>query len=61
MQNRSRLLIGVVMALIAFIGYCSKNQYNELTGENQHVSMSTEQEISLGLQSAPQMAAQHGG
>lgn len=60
-QNRSRLLIGVVMALIAFIGYCSKNQYNELTGESQHVSMSPEQEISLGLQSVPQMAAQHGG
>lgn len=61
MQNRSRLLIGVVMALIAVIGYCSKNQYNELTGETQHISMTTEQEVALGLQSVPQMAAQHGG
>lgn len=60
-QNRSRLLIGLVMALVALIAYCSKNQFNELTGESQHISMSTEQEVALGLQSAPQMTAQYGG
>lgn len=32
-----------------------------MTGETQHVALSTDQEVALGLQSAPEMAAQFGG
>ena len=60
-MNKSRLLIGLIMAVIAIIGYYSKNQINPITGEKQHIDMSPDQEIALGLQSAPQMAQQHGG
>lgn len=56
-----RLLIGLVMALIAVIGYYSKMQVNPITGEKQHISITPEQEVALGLQSAPQMAAEFGG
>jgi predicted Zn-dependent protease len=41
--------------------YYSNSQFNEITGENQHVSITEEQEVALGLQSAPAMIQQHGG
>lgn len=56
-----RLIIGLVMAGIALISYYSKTQVNPLTGESQRVGMSAEQEVAMGLQSAPQMAAEYGG
>ncbi len=55
------LIIGIVMALFAVIKYYSLSEYNEITGKTQRVALSPEQEIALGLQSAPQMAQQHGG
>ena len=56
-----RILIGVVMAVIALISYFSSSVYNPITGEKQHISISPEQEIALGLQSAPEMAQEFGG
>lgn len=49
------------MALIAVIGYYSKNQVNPITGEKQHIDLTPEQEVAMGLQSAPQMAQEYGG
>ncbi|SOE22203.1 Peptidase family M48 [Spirosomataceae bacterium TFI 002] len=64
-MNRSglkmRLIIGVVMAIIAMISYYGKTQENPLTGESQQVGMTPQEEVSLGLQSAPQMANEYGG
>lgn len=57
----ARLLIGLIVAGIALVSYWGKRQVNPVTGEVQHVSLSEEQEIALGLQAAPEMAAQHGG
>ena len=56
-----RLLIGLALAAWAVFSYFGSTEYNEITGEDQRVAMSPEQEIALGLQSAPQMAQQHGG
>lgn len=56
-----RLLIGAVVAVVALIGYYSTSQDNPVTGETQHIDISAEQEIALGLQAAPRMAQQHGG
>lgn len=56
-----RLIIGVIMAVIAAISYYSKNQVNPLTGEEQHIALTPEQEVAMGLQSAPQMAQEYGG
>jgi beta-barrel assembly-enhancing protease len=58
---KMRLILGVVMAIIAVISYYSKTQENPLTGESQQVGMSPEQEVAMGLQSAPQMAQEYGG
>lgn len=56
-----RLLIGIIMAVVALIGYYSKTQVNPVTGKKQRVNLSPEEEVRLGLQSAPQMAAEYGG
>ncbi len=64
-MNRSRLsatiLIALVMVGFSLCRYYSNSQINPITGETQHISINTEQEIALGLQSAPAMAQQHGG
>ncbi len=64
-QSRGRLsptiLIAVVMAGFALCKYYSNSSMNEITGENQHIALSPEEEIALGLQSAPQMADEMGG
>ena len=56
-----RLLMALVVAGIALFGYFGSQQLNPVTGEKQRVSLSTDQEIALGLQAAPELAQQHGG
>ncbi|HEX4054299.1 MAG TPA: M48 family metalloprotease [Tepidisphaeraceae bacterium] len=56
-----RLIIGVAVILFGVISYYTHETVNPTTGERQHVAMSAQDEIALGLQSAPQMAAQMGG
>jgi len=55
------LIIGLGMAAFQAFKYFTNTQVNPLTGESQRVQWTTDEEISLGLQSAPQMAQQHGG
>lgn len=57
----ARFVIAAAIALVALIGYFTKSSVNPLTGEKQRVALSPEQEIALGLKSAPEMAAQMGG
>ena len=57
----ARWLIALVIALISLITYFGSTSINPLTGEKQRVALKPEEEIALGLQSAPQMAAQMGG
>ena len=58
---RGRLIIAAIIALVAIGGYFGSSSTNPLTGETQRVAMSPEQEVALGLKSAPEMAAQMGG
>lgn len=55
------LIVALVMAGFAVCKYYGQSSVNEITGETQHISMSPEQEIAMGLQSAPQMAQEMGG
>ena len=61
MQLNFRFIIAIIVAAVSLFSYYFKTSKNEVTGETQHVSMSADQEIALGLQAAPQMAAQYGG
>ena len=55
------LILALVVAAIALFGYFSRTQVNPVTGEKQHIALSVDQEKALGLEAAPQMAAQMGG
>lgn len=59
--GKIRLVIALVMGLSAAFSYFSSTQINEVTGEKQHLRLTKEQEIALGLQAVGQMAKQHGG
>jgi predicted Zn-dependent protease len=57
-----RLLIMLAFALFSLAKYyLGSKQTNPITGEKQRVSLSPDQEVAMGLQSAPEMAAQFGG
>lgn len=56
-----RILIGLIVAAVSLITYFSSRQENPVTGETQHVDLTVDQEIVLGLQSAPQMIQEFGG
>jgi len=61
MRLNFRVIIGLVIAVVTLFGYFFNTSTNPVTGEKQHVNMSADQEIALGLQAAPQMAQQYGG
>jgi predicted Zn-dependent protease len=56
-----RHIIGALVILFGIVSYFSHESVNPTTGERQHVAMTADDEISLGLQSAPQMVARMGG
>lgn len=56
-----RLIIGVIFAIFAIISYMSSQEFNPVTGENQYISLTPQQEIALGLQSAPELIREYGG
>lgn len=56
-----RLLAAGIVALVAVIGYCGSEETNPVTGEEQRVALTAEQEVALGLQAAPQLSEQYGG
>lgn len=58
---RPQWIIALILLLFGAFRFLTSTQVNPVTGEKQHVAMSVPQEIALGVQSAPQMAAQMGG
>jgi predicted Zn-dependent protease len=56
-----RIFIGLAIVAFAFVQRCNNKEENPYTGRVQTIDMTAEQEIAIGLQSAPEMAKQHGG
>lgn len=56
-----RLIIGLIVAAFAVFQYFSNSSFNEITGEKQHVSLSPEDEIRLGLDGRDYMIQESGG
>jgi len=56
-----RLGFGAVIAIISLVSYLASSEVNPVTGENQYISLTVEQEISLGQQSVSSMIRQYGG
>jgi predicted Zn-dependent protease len=55
------LIMGLAMAAFQAFKYYTNTQVNPITGEEQRIQWTPEEEAQLGLQSAPQMAQQYGG
>ncbi|MBL8310551.1 MAG: M48 family metallopeptidase [Burkholderiales bacterium] len=61
-MNKIQLIIALVVAAFSLLSYFGSSSVNPITGEKQHIGgMSQKDEVAMGLQSAPQMAAQMGG
>lgn len=56
-----RLLLMLGIIGFSVLKYYMSSSVNPMTGEKQRVSLTPEQEVAMGLQSAPQMAAEFGG
>jgi predicted Zn-dependent protease len=56
-----RLIIAAVIAIGSVIAYFSHSVSNPITGRTQHISITPQQEIALGLQAVPEMEQQYGG
>ncbi|HYE61239.1 MAG TPA: M48 family metallopeptidase [Phycisphaerales bacterium] len=56
-----RIIIAVVIALVSVVGYFGNRALNPVTGRKQSLALTADQEVALGLQAAPEMAAQFGG
>lgn len=61
-MGRLRLIIALLIAGVSALTYFLNTQQNPITGEKQRVgSMTFEQEVAMGRQSAPGMAREMGG
>lgn len=56
-----RLIMAAGLILVSLFTYFSSQSTNPITKENQHISMSPDQEIAMGLQAAPEVANEFGG
>lgn len=56
-----RIFIGLAIVAFAYVQRCDNSEKNPYTDRVQHINMTTEQEIAIGVQSAPEIAQQHGG
>lgn len=56
-----RFVIAAVLVILSLVSYYSNSSVNEVTGEKQHISISPEQEIQLGLDGRDYMIQQSGG
>lgn len=58
---KARLVVGLIIAAISFFTYLTSQEFNPVTGEDQYVSLTHEQEIALGQQSERQIIQEYGG
>ena len=56
-----RLILALIIAAMGYFLYWNQVEVNPITGEKQHVAISPDQEIRLGLASAAEMAREMGG
>lgn len=54
-------ILGAIIAVIGLVVYFNHTSINPTTGEKQHVNLTPQQEIALGLQAEGEIAAKMGG
>jgi predicted Zn-dependent protease len=61
MSGGGRLIMALVMVIGGLFTYYTSRQKNPITGRTQAIALNPQQEVALGLRSAPQMAQKFGG
>ncbi len=56
-----KTILAIILGITSLFGFCSKKSVNPVTGKEQYVSLTPQQEISLGLKSVDQMGKMYGG
>jgi predicted Zn-dependent protease len=56
-----RLILALVVAGVSAVGYWTSREWNPFTEEKQAVAYTPDEEVALGMQAVPEMAAQFGG
>ena len=56
-----KIIVAVGIVIFSLVKYFSSSEVNEVTGEKQYISLTKDQEIALGMNSAPEMALEFGG
>lgn len=56
-----RVLLALAIVAFSVVMYFSRTEVNPVTGKRQHIAMSVDQELAMGLEAAPEMAGQMGG
>ena len=56
-----RVVLALAIVGYALFRYFSQTEVNPVTGEKQHIALSVSEESALGIEAAPEMAAQMGG
>ena len=56
-----RIAIGLIIVIFAFFQKCNRTETNPYTLREQAIALDPSEEIALGVNSEPQMSAQHGG
>jgi len=56
-----RIFIGLAIVAFAFFKKCASTETNPYTQREQAIALNPQEEIALGIQSAPQIAQQYGG
>jgi predicted Zn-dependent protease len=56
-----KLLMALVVAGFSLFSYFSHTEMNPITNEKQHLTLTSDEEIALGVQAAPEMEQEYGG
>lgn len=56
-----KLVLAAGIIIFSLVRYWSNSENNPWTGRKQHITLEPNQEIALGIESAPQMAQEYGG
>jgi len=56
-----KLILAAGIIIFSLVRYWSNSESNPWTGRKQHITLEPQQEIALGIESAPQMAQEYGG
>lgn len=60
-MRKQRLVVAAITLIAGLVAYYGSKQVNPITGRKQAIALNPQQEVRLGLQSAPKMADQFGG